>query len=79
MSLYRNYADWQLIDEEAIENAANLASQNDSSELKNFQKILDAGEVFRYVGLTPVFVYDAVTARMAVYASEFHDKSILLN
>lgn len=77
--IYKNYSDWQLIDEEAIENAAELASQDDSSELQNFKKILDAGEVFKYVGLTPVFVYDALTARMAVYASEFHDRSILLN
>jgi hypothetical protein len=74
--MFKDYRGWELVEEEMIKAAAAVAIEENSEDVANFKRILAAGEVFRFAGLTPVFVYDDNSSRMAVYAEELYGRKL---
>lgn len=71
----RDYSGWEQIDESELRQHLKMSETLGMKiNNKSLEKLLDAGEVFKYAELTPVYMYDEETGRMAVYAEELRGK-----
>jgi hypothetical protein len=70
-----DYSQWEEVPEEMIVQAAEAAEEMGwgppIKDKMNFRRILQAGNVFKKAGLTPIFVWCDETSRLAVYADEY--------
>lgn len=76
--MQQNYQGWEEVPEEQIVEAISMAENTPGTgaDSMNFKKILIAGKVFKDAGLTPVYVWDDNTHRLAVYAQELYMKKL---
>ena len=74
-----DYTDWEEIPErklkEAVEMCKTLGDPG-QEDISNFQSVLSAGEMYKEAGMTPVYVFDDLTCRLAVYARETYGKPL---
>lgn len=74
-----DYRGWEVVPEDSIVAAAEMAEemgQTAGPDKVSFRKVLMAGNMFRQAGLTPVYVWEERSHRLAVYASELHGKKL---
>jgi len=71
-----SYEEWEVVPEETIQDAAEIADTVIDPDTQNFRKILLAGTVFKDAGMTPVYVWDESFHRLAVYAEETYGKKL---
>ena len=74
-----DYSDWEVIPEEKIVKAVEMCKAYGASgqeDIINFKQVLCAGKIFKNAGMTPVYVFDDYTCRLAVYAAETHGKKL---
>ena len=76
--MYSNdYSDWEVIPENKIREALEMCKvfgDPGQEDMSNFESILEAGDKYKDAGMTPVYVFDDLTCRLAVYAEETHGK-----
>jgi hypothetical protein len=74
-----DYRGWERVPEEAIRAAAEVAEGVGPAaglDNVNFKKVLLAGSMFKQAGLTPVYVWEENSHRLAVYAQETQGKML---
>lgn len=74
-----DYSEWEQVSEEMLIKAVEIAEQLGSPgdmDCRNFKKVLLAGNKFKNAGLKPIYVYDELTNRLAVYAKELQGKKL---
>jgi hypothetical protein len=72
-----DYSDWEIISEEKIVQALEMCEtigDPSQEDMSNFKKVLSAGKIYKEAGMTPVYVFDDLTCRLAVYANETYQK-----
>ena len=77
--MHQDYSEWEVIPESELEEAVEVlgkVSSLPSPDDINFKKVLSAGSVYKEAGLTPIYVYDDQTTRLAVYAEELQYKKL---
>jgi hypothetical protein len=70
--MHQDYSEWEVIPESELEEAVEVLGKVTvpSADDINFRKVLDAGSVYKEAGLTPIYVYDDLSNRLAVYPEE---------
>ena len=72
----RDFTGWEEVEEDVIKRGFELATEAHSDDRFGYQKILAMAELYREADLTPIFVFDAKTDRMTVYAEELYGKKL---
>jgi hypothetical protein len=79
MSQQPDYRGWERVPEEAIIAAAEAAEHMGPAggiDIVSFKRVLLAGNMFKQAGLTPIYVWEEHSHRLAVYAAETHMKKL---
>ena len=79
MSQQPDYRGWERVPEEAIIAAAEAAEGMGTAsglDIVSFKRVLLAGSMFKHAGLTPVYVWEEHSHRLAVYAQELEGKKL---
>ena len=73
-----DYSNWEVVPEEKLIQALEMCdSLGDTAEdMSNFQNVLAAGSIYKDADMTPVYVFDDLTCRLAVYAVETYGKRL---
>lgn len=74
-----DYRGWERVPEDAIRAASEMADHmgpDASPDNISFKRVLLAGNMFKQAGLTPIYVWDEFTHRLAVFAQELHGKKL---
>lgn len=74
-----DYRGWEVVPEDTIIAAAEMADNMGHSagmDKMSFKKVLMAGSMFKQAGLTPVYVWEENSHRLAVYAQELQGKKL---
>ena len=76
--MHQDYSDWEIINESELEEAVEVLSTvaTPKKEDLDFRKVLTEGSVYKKAGLTPIYVYDDFSNRVAVYAEELQYKRL---
>lgn len=69
-----DYRDWEQVPEKMIMAAAEDSRFGEGPDNLSFKKVLMAGNVFKQAGLTPIYVWEETSHRIAVFASELQGK-----
>ena len=59
-----------VVPEHIVRNAAEVFAKEDSSKINTFQKMLLVGEEYKQANMTPIYLYDPVTAEVFVQTEE---------
>ena len=71
-----DYSDWEVIPEHKLLEAIDVCKTygDPNEDMSNFESVLAAGKIYKQADMTPVYVFDDVTCRLAVYAEETYKK-----
>ena len=59
-----------VVPEHIVRNAAEVFAKEDGSTINTFQKMLIVGEEYKQANMTPIYLYDPVTAEVFVQAED---------
>lgn len=73
-----DYTDWEEIPERKLKEAIEMCKTygDPGQDALNFESVLSAGKIYKDAGMTPVYVFDDLTCRLAVYARETYGKKL---